>query len=152
MRDIIGPGLAYILARFILLPGIFIIVGWSIFAQGVLLAGRSGVFEFEVLGIFAALVGLVGIASAILYTIFLERINKFFTIVSVIQIVTIILMATIPFQNVFSPEVWTTYCTNPDNPSKETCGWIKEDGMWILVIFPIAFLFIRAFPGILRRR
>jgi hypothetical protein len=146
MRDIIGPGLAYILARFILLPGIFIIVGWSIFAQGVLLAGRSGVFEFEVLGIFAALVGLVGIASAILYTIFLERINKFFTIVSVIQIVTIILMATIPFQNFFSPEVWTTYCTNLG------CGWIREDGMWILSVFPIAFLFIRAFPGILRRR
>tara|TARA_B100000686_G_scaffold307782_1_gene348265 strand:+ start:121 stop:573 length:453 start_codon:yes stop_codon:yes gene_type:complete len=148
MIDSIG----YLLARFILLPGIFIIVGWSIFAQGILLAGRSGVFEFEVLGIFAAFVGIVGIVSAILYAIFLERINKFFTIVSVIEIVMIILMATIPFQNFFSPEVWTTYCMNPDSPSKETCGWIKEDGMWVLIAFPIGFLFIRAFPGILGRR
>ena len=138
MRDIIGPGLAYILARFILLPGIFIIVGWSIFAQGVLLAGRSGVFEFEVLGIFAAPVGLVGIASAILYTIFLERINKFFTIVSVMEIVIILIMHFLPIHNIFSPDstVW--------GPS--------DDGMWIMIVFPIAFLFIRAFPGILRRR
>jgi len=140
MRDIIGPAGTYLLARFILLPGIFIIVGWSIFAQGVLFAGRSGVFEFEVLGIFAALVGLVGIASAILYTIFLERINKFFTIVSVIQIVTILIMHFLPIRNAFSSAIY------------QCVGCLADDGMWVLIVFPIGFLFIRAFPGILRRR
>ena len=82
MRDIIGPGLGYILARFILLPGLFSFLGIMIFANGVFLIPIP---EYEILGMFMFLLGLTSIVSAIIYTIFLNRVSKFFIIVCLNQ-------------------------------------------------------------------